>query len=230
MLLDQPDTRSTVAEHIASIQQQSERAGNVISRIRDFAKRSEPHCSTCDLPPLINDALELIRADLRRRNVTVKYRFPEPGLLGIQEPPLLVLADHVQIQQVLLNLISNACDAMQHLPVADRRVWIRCWRNSSLEDSDSFISSVQIQDDDEEDNVDSLIGVIVEVTDNGPGLDARDVSHLFDPFYTSKPQGMGLGLTICRDIVKAHQGTMQAGNKNNRGARFRFTLPCAGGN
>jgi len=230
LLLDQPDTRSTVGEHIASIQQQSERAGNIISRIRDFARRSEPHRSTCDLPPLINDALELIRADLRRRGVTVDFRLPEPGLMGTQEPPLLVLADHVQIQQVLLNLISNACDAMQHLPVADRRVWIRCWKNSSLEDSDSFISSVQIQDDDEDDNVDCLTGVIVEVTDNGPGLEVRNVSQLFDPFYTSKPQGMGLGLSICRDIVRSHHGTMQAGNKSRYGARFRFTLPCAGGN
>ena len=229
LLLDQSGTRSTVEEHITSIQQQSERAGNIISRIRDFARRSEPHRSTCDLHALITDALELIRADLRRRGVTVDFRLPEPGLMGTQERPLLVLADHVQIQQVLLNLISNACDAMQQLPVADRRIWIQCWERSTLEDSDSFVSTANSHDDDEVDEF-SLIGVIVEVTDNGPGLNPDAVSHLFDPFYTSKPQGMGLGLSICRDIVKSHQGTMQAGNKSRYGARFRFTLPCAGGN
>jgi|GEM_PF-3204681 PAS domain S-box-containing protein len=229
LLLDQPDTGSTVEKHIASIQQQSERAGNIITRIRDFAKRSEPHRSTCDLRALIADALELIRADLRRRSVTVEFHRPEPGLLGTEEPPLLVLADHVQIQQVVLNLVSNACDAMAHLPVADRRLWIRCWKKSSLEDSDSFISRAHARDDDEDDD-DLLIGAIVEVTDNGPGLDSNSVLHLFDPFYTSKPQGMGLGLSICRDIVKSHQGTMQAGNKHKYGARFRFMLPCGGGN
>lgn len=219
MLLERGDPDSTVEEHVAAIQRQSERAGNIITRIREFGRRTEPHRSTCDLRALINDALELSRADLRRRGVTVEFNSPEPRLL--------ILADHVQIQQVVLNLISNACDAMQELPPTDRQIWIRCWRISSLDDSDSFISSVQMSESSEPD-VAEVADTVVEVVDNGPGLDPEAVSHLFDPFYTSKLHGMGLGLSICRDIVKSHRGRIEAGNKTGRGARFRFTLPSSG--
>ena len=197
LLLGNEDVDSTVQHHIAAILQQSERAGNIISRIRDFARRTEPHRSTRDLRILINDALELSRADLRRRGVTIKFTSPEPTLL--------VLADHVQIQQVLLNLISNACDAMQELPAGDRRIWIRCWRDTWPNVADSFVSFATTTDE-SEDTENRAMMVVVEVADNGPGLDPNGVAHLFDPFFTSKPQGMGLGLSICRDIVKSHQG------------------------
>lgn len=218
LLLEQKDASNVIEEHVISIQEQSERAGNIITRIRDFARRSEPHRSTCDLRKLINEALELVRADLRRRGVTVEFASPEPTMF--------ILADQVQIQQVLMNLISNACDAMQELPVEDRRLWIRCWQTSRLDPSEGIDSSVRIRESAKPGGHYSG-RAHVEITDSGPGIDSNVLSHLFDPFYTSKPQGMGLGLSICRGILRSHQGRIDAGNTAERGARFRFTLPMA---
>lgn len=220
MLLGEEDSEAMIEEHVQAIQDQSERAGAIITRIRDFARRTEPHRSTCDLRKLVNDALELSRADLRRRAVTVEFASPEPTIF--------VLADAVQIQQVLMNFLSNACDAMHQQPADERRIWIRCGIDDTGVEPDGSDSSDSIP------IVASATGKRlkygrVEITDNGPGIDPDHISKLFDPFFTSKPQGMGIGLSICRDIIRTHRGSISAHQTADRGACFWFTLPSEGG-
>ena len=220
LLLNQDNSKDTIEEHIDAIQKQSERAGAIITRIRDFARRTEPHRSTCDLRKLVNDALDLSRADLRRRGVAVEFASPEPTVV--------VLADAVQIQQVLMNLLSNACDAMQDQPENERRVWIRCGKAEPSEDPESFDSSEFFHVSAISNEQPTSYGR-VEIIDNGPGIDPEHVRQLFDPFYTSKPHGMGIGLAICRDIIRSHRGSISAESAADRGACFWFTLPSKDG-
>jgi PAS domain S-box-containing protein len=192
MLADQPtpDLKKLRA-HLASITAQSARAGQILGRIRNFVKHSEDNRIDSDLVQLLADSLTLVRADLRSRRVIIQTDFPAQAAIAAVDP--------IQFQQVVVNLISNACDALESKPAENRRIWIRLTENES-----------QIQ---------------IEIIDNGPGLliDAED--QLFDPFYTSKANGMGMGLTICSDIIKSHFGTISADNAPNAGARFRITLP-----
>jgi two-component system, LuxR family, sensor kinase FixL len=184
-----------LSEYLASINQQSVRAGQILSRVRDFVRRSDDHRTLCDLTQLVTDTLALVRADLRSHHVTVATSFPDE--------PACVLADSVQIQQVIVNLISNACEVMESQAVARRNIWI------SLTVSNETVS--------------------VEILDSGPGLADNMQDQLFDPFYTSKNNGMGMGLTICNDIIKSHRGTITAANSQNHGASFRFCLPRPSG-
>jgi two-component system sensor kinase FixL len=117
----------------------------------------------------------------------------------LPDQTIQVLADSVQIQQVIVNLISNACDAMVSQPVFRRKLWIR------------------VADDKEQ--------PFIEILDNGPGLTDDTQDQVFDPFYTSKPNGMGMGLTICSDVVISHFGTITAENVPDHGALFRLSLP-----
>lgn len=192
MLAEQssPDLQK-LREHLASITTQSTRAGQILGRIRNFVKPSEDNRIDTELIQLSTDSLTLIRGDLRSRQVTIETDFPAQSVIATVDP--------VQIQQVIVNLISNACDALESQPVDKRRIWI------SLAENDEQI--------------------LAEIIDSGPGLliDAED--RLFDPFYTSKASGMGMGLTICSAIIKSHSGTITADNAPNGGARLRFTLP-----
>jgi len=137
--------------------------------------------------------LQLTRADLIGRGVTV-------SLSLVADSPL-VSADRVQLQQLILNLISNAADAMAANPPGHRRVHIQTTRHESC--------------------------VRASVRDEGGGL-PDDVERLFQPFYTTKPLGLGLGLAICRSIVAAHHGRLWAERHPERGAVFLFELPVAG--
>jgi PAS domain S-box-containing protein len=192
MLADQssPDLQK-LREHLASITAQSARAGQILGRIRNFVKPSEDNRIDTDLIQLFADSLTLVRGDLRSRQVTIETDFPAQSAVAAVDP--------VQIQQVIVNLISNACDALESQPLDKRRIWISFTENDEQ--------------------------ILTEIVDNGPGLliDAED--RLFDPFYTSKASGMGMGLTICSDIIESHSGTITADNAPNAGARFRFTLP-----
>jgi len=116
----------------------------------------------------------------------------------------LVTADRVQLQQVILNLIVNAIDAMSGVGDRPRELVV----SSGLSDPDD---------------------VFVEVRDSGPGLDPGNLNRLFDSFYTTKPDGMGMGLSISRSIVEAHDGRLWATPNEPHGAVFRFTLPVKGG-
>jgi signal transduction histidine kinase len=114
---------------------------------------------------------------------------------------MLVRGDRIQLQQVVLNLIVNAADAMAHLEKSQRKIVVRTAQNSDLAE--------------------------IEIVDNGPGIPVEKLGEVFEPFYTTKLNGMGMGLSIARTIVEAHDGEISVRNEAARGACFRITLPLA---
>jgi two-component system sensor kinase FixL len=181
---------------LADIVEEDKRAGEVIRRLRVLLKKGEVERQPLPLSEVVRDALELMRSDLVNRGVTLTAELP-PDL-----PP--AVGDRVQIQQVVLNLVANACDAMEILEPRDRRLDVRAETTEK--------------------------GCLrVSVADCGPGLPAGVVERVFDPFFTTKTHGMGLGLAVCRTIVAAHGGELGAAGNTGGGATFHFTLPAAGG-
>lgn len=178
-------------EILTDIVEDDKRAGMVIHRLRELLRKGRVQLRPLDLNGLVDDVLRLLRNELLHRGVTVS------ASLAAQVPP--VLADHVQMQQVLINLVMNACDAMDA---------VRGGRELRV--------STRVNDTD---------GVEVSVTDCGGGIAIADLEHIFEPFVTTKANGMGLGLSVCRSIVAAHGGKVWAENNTEAGATLRFTLP-----
>lgn len=170
--------------------QQAQHAGRIVARIREFLTRREPRHERCDLHEVILAALELLRRDCQRRGVTLDVNLA-PGVPA-------VLADAVLIEQVVINLVRNAADALQARE-AGRRITV------SSRVAGDFVR--------------------IDVRDNGPGLAGLRVEQLCAPFYSTKADGMGMGLAICRSIVEAHQGVLDASDAPNGGALFSFSLP-----
>lgn len=179
---------SDVMERIAA---QAERAGEVIRQIRHFARKEPPSLRPTRVRLILDTVLGLLRPEAERAAVT----------LVVDQPPAdyVVLAQEIQIEQVLLNLGRNAIEAMAGTP-GPRRLTL-----SASKDADGRIA--------------------LGVTDTGPGLPADIRERLFEPFVTSKPQGMGLGLSISAGIVEAHGSTFSVESEPGAGATFRFTLP-----
>ena len=169
------------------------RAGAVISRVRGLIRKGDSEPQLVLTNEVVGDVLELAHSDLIQRGVTVTTR------LGASLP--LVYADRVQLQQVLLNLVVNACEAMADTPVAERSLVIATHRRED--------------------------GVEITVTDHGTGIAPGALESVFDPFVTSKPHGLGLGLAICRSIVDSVDGRMWATNNDGRGATFHVRLAAA---
>src|SRR5512132_512219 len=182
-----------VREILNDIVTQDQRAGEVIHGLRVLLKKGEPqaHCDDVDLNEVIRDVVKLMRNDLINRNVTVDTDFAEnlPAVTG----------DRVQLQQVLLNLMLNGCDAMANNDSSERRLLIA----SQLENS----------------------AVRVSVTDRGGGIPEKNLEHVFERFFTTKKEGMGLGLSVCHTIIDAHRGKIWATNNAGCGATFHFRLP-----
>jgi signal transduction histidine kinase len=147
-----------------------------------------------DINEAIREVIVLTRGEALKAGVAVQMRLAE----GLP----LVQGDRVQLQQVLLNLILNAVEAMSSVDGARRELSISTERRGAEE-------------------------VLVAVRDSGPGIDPEHRERVFDSFYTTKPSGMGLGLSICRSIVDAHRGRLWADANEPRGAVFQFTLPAA---
>lgn len=186
-----------VREILADIVEEDKRAGEVIRRLRLLLKKGEVHYVPVGVNEIVKDALKLVRNDLLNQGVMVETT------LASNLP--LVQGDKVQLQQVLLNLIMNACDAMSGTPPVERRL---------------HILTEAVEGD----------GVGVSIRDRGRGIPAEDLEQIFTPFMTTKPQGMGLGLAVCRTIISAHGGEIWASNNNpDRGACVHFTLRPAGG-
>ena len=170
----------------------SRRAGDVIHGIHRFVRKGDDERHAVDLNEVIREVLRLLHSDLLGRSTTVEIH------LAANLAP--VSADPVHLQQVLLNLIMNSLEAMQHTPVPDRRISI------STAPDDGF--------------------VLVSVRDQGGGLPEVDPDKIFTHFFSTKPNGMGMGLTIVRSIVEGHGGELGAENVEG-GARFFFRLPVA---
>jgi C4-dicarboxylate-specific signal transduction histidine kinase len=167
------------------------RAGDVIKRIRALAKRQAPRKSWLDINETIIEVIALAQYQLRRNDIVLETQLAR----GLP----LVQGDKVQLQQLLLNLIVNAIEAMSGIAG-------RC--------HELTIVSASVAPD----------VVVVEVRDSGKGLDAEHAAHLFEPFYTTKAEGIGIGLSISRSIVEAHGGQLSAAANAPHGAVFRFSL------
>jgi PAS domain S-box-containing protein len=186
-----PDLEET-RQALARIVDSGIRAGDVLDRIRALIKKVPARTDRFDINDTILDVVALTRSELSSNRVSLQTEFAH-GL-----PP--VRGDRVQLQQVILNLIVNAIEALSGVSEGARELWISTEINASN-------------------------GAIVAVRDSGPGLDPASLEHLFDAFYTTKPSGMGMGLSICRSIVEAHGGRIWAEANVPQGAVFRFTLP-----
>lgn len=180
---------------LADIRHDDQRAGGVIDRLRALLKRRSFAPRMLSVSDELTNVAALARSDSSSRKVQ----------LEIDAPPDLptVMGDPVHLQQVLLNLILNAMDAAEDVPVARRRVTVRANRHGQGE-------------------------IEVAVSDSGPGIAPERLGRLFEPFFTTKANGMGIGLSISRAIIEAHGGRIWAENNAGVGATFRFTLPLAG--
>ncbi len=181
---------------LADIAAASHRAGEVINGIRGMARKGKSTRSRLNLNGVIGDTIRLVRSDILIRETTVVTDF-DSRLPDVE-------ADLVQIQQVLLNLIINALDAVSALPPAQRRIIISTRREEGP-------------------------CAEVSVRDFGTGLPTDGPEKVFDHFFSTKAEGMGMGLTIARSIVEAHAGTLGAEDAEGGGARFFFRLPAAQG-
>jgi PAS domain S-box-containing protein len=183
---------------------QAQRAGQIIQRIRSFVKRSEPNRTLSDVSVMVNEAVELAEIELRRRNVRLSH------YVAARLPKLMV--DPILIEQVLVNLLKNAAESIDHAkrPVARRSVELRVIPKQ----------------------VDEQPVVEFSVLDSGQGLAPEVMDRLYEAFFSTKAEGMGIGLNLCRTIVESHQGRMQAENIYNgtevAGCRFSFWIPLSG--
>jgi signal transduction histidine kinase/integral membrane sensor domain MASE1 len=168
------------------------RASDVIQRLRDMLRRGQIEMTTINLTAVIRDVADLVSSEAIIRNVALSLQF--------DREPVFVRGDRVQLQQVVLNLVQNAMEAMTDLDDRRGTVTVRC----------------QVKD--------GQIGV--SVRDSGPGLKAGAEDMIFEPFYTTKPGGMGMGLSIVRSIVEAHGGSIRAANDDVGGAILEFVLPA----
>lgn len=181
---------------------QAERAGQIIHRIRAFVKRSEPQRQAADARAIIDDAVELANIDLRRRKVQL-------NTYVAQRMPALY-CDPILIEQVVLNLVKNAAEAIDlaDMPPARRRIELRVVPRQTGEGE-----------------------AVVEfsITDNGPGMAGDVLGRIYEAFFSTKREGLGIGLSLCRSIIESHRGRLTAENLYNgelvSGCRFTFTLP-----
>jgi PAS domain S-box-containing protein len=187
----QPPDLGEIREAVGCVVGDVDRAGNIVARIREQIKKAPPRKERFDLNAAINEVIVLARSTTIRNGVSVQTRLANE-LLPIQ-------GDRVQLQQVVLNLILNAVEAMSSVETGARELLIST----------------------EQENM----GVLVAVRDRGPGIDATQLERVFEAFYSTKPSGVGMGLSICRSIIDAHGGRLWAEANQPRGAVFQFVLP-----
>jgi PAS domain S-box-containing protein len=188
-----PPDLAEVRQALEGIVKDGDRAGNVVSRIRDLVKKMPPRDAPFDINELLLEVVALTRSELLRNRVSLETR--------LQEGLPLSHGDRVRLQQAVLNLIFNAIEAMGGVDEGPRALLIKTEKQAP----------------------DRLL---IAVRDSGPELDAANLDRMFDAFYTTKPGGMGMGLSICRSVVEAHGGRLWATANVPRGATFQFTLPA----
>src|SRR5882672_4422836 len=181
-----------ILEILKDIVADDKRAGEVIKRLRTLFRKEEVRYRALEVNDVALDVLKMMRSDLLNRDVAVRTELAA-GLPQVDGDP-------VQLQQVLLNLVMNGCDAMDGVP-GERRLTLRTAAAAGGE-------------------------IEVSVTDRGRGIPPADLQRIFEPFVSTKTEGMGLGLAVCRTIVAAHAGRLWAANNRDGGASFHFTLPA----
>ena len=185
---------------------QAHRAGTIIQRIKSFVKRSEPQRKSCDISEIINDAVGLAEIEAHRHRLSINTQISE-NLPMIDLDPVLIL-------QVLVNLLKNSLDSVREAyPLSSR------WSASPVQisadlDTSTFPAMLRIQ-----------------VTDSGGGIAESVIERMFEPFFSTKSDGMGMGLNICRSVIESHQGRLWAKNKMDAeltklsGCTFTILLP-----
>jgi len=191
-LLRAPNVNHARADgNLVNLVTQIDHAAGVVRRMRDFLRRGHPHVSTLDGRGMLVDALILVRAEATAKKIEIELDVPS------ELPPLY--GDRIQLQQVVLNLVRNAMEALAGRTDGIVRLAVR--------------------------RLDSPDAVEVRVADNGPGIEAELAARLFEPLTTSKPDGLGLGLSICASIMQLHGGRIWLQSGAAGATEFRFSLP-----
>jgi C4-dicarboxylate-specific signal transduction histidine kinase len=173
----------------------TDRATQIVDRIRAFMTRRQSITATVAMNDLIHEVLALTRHEVLKEHISLRTELAADLRDTVGDP--------VQLQQVMVNLIVNAIDAMR-AQTADRRELLVCSRNDGPDE------------------------IIISVRDSGVGIEASRMDEMFAPFITTKPNGMGMGLAISRSIIEAHGGRIFAAPNPDRGATFRFSLSANG--
>jgi C4-dicarboxylate-specific signal transduction histidine kinase len=181
-----------VRELLEDIVRDEKRAANVINGLRAMLQQQETPMADIDLAQCIEEVFDLLHTEFVRHDVEVERML---------EPNLTIRANRTQIQQVLLNLMINALEAMTEQSIEARRLQVKAVRTDGK--------------------------VLVSVRDNGIGIAPDMLARVFDGFYTTKPQGLGVGLEVCRSILESHNGSIWAEANADRGVTFYFSLPLA---
>ena len=192
-LIDAADgDRAELQAAMEKCRAQAVRAGEIINRLRALIQRRAPELAWCDLNATIRQTLAWSEADVELAHVQVE--------LALTEPPPQVRVDRILIEQVILNLVQNAIDAMREVPPERRKLRIAC-----VGEADGAVK--------------------ISVSDQGEGISPAVAERLYSPFFTTRPNGFGLGLSICRSIVEMHGGRIWHGANADGGAAFHFVLP-----
>lgn len=188
-----PPNLAEAIEALGCVVRDADRSKDIVDRIRNHIKKAPPRIEPFDLNEAIGEVLVMVQNAIERNRVSVRTSL-------VDQMPR-VRGDRVQVQQVLLNLILNAVDAMSSAEEGARELTI------STEPSPTE-------------------GILVAVRDSGPGINPEHLDRIFNPFYTTKTSGIGMGLSICRSIIDAHGGRLWAEANQPRGAILQFTLPA----
>lgn len=189
----EPPVLKEVRQALGRVVEDGYRAGDVLGRIRAIVKNAPPRKEGVDINEAVREVMELTRREAVKNGVAVQ--------LDLADGLPLIEGDRVQLQQVLLNLIMNALEAMSGVSDRARELLIST-RNAEPG------------------------GVLVAVRDSGPGLAPAVAERVFTPFYTTKPSGLGMGLSICHSIIEAHGGRLWVNANLSRGVTFQFTVPA----
>jgi two-component system sensor kinase FixL len=162
-----------------------------MARLLNFARRTEPERRPFELHGILHEAIALADSQIGSDFVVVQKEFIDADVF--------LEVDRIQIQQVVVNLLQNACQALAMRPTADRRVTIGTADHADV--------------------------IEISVTDNGPGFANATATRLFEPFFTTRPEGSGMGLAISKSIIEAHGGRVWATSNPGAGAAFHFTIP-----
>ena len=189
---ESPDIKRAKAT-LNNIVQAGQRAGQIIESLWEISKKENRIRAPLSLNGLIREVLSFAETDLQGHHIAVRTTLDET----IPD----VLADRVQLRQVVLNLITNAVEAMTSVDANSRLMRLKTERDASK-------------------------NIVITVQDSGPGIDPQNIERIFDRSFTTKTQGMGMGLAICRSIIEAHNGRVWAEAGDHQGSLFRISLPC----
>jgi signal transduction histidine kinase len=198
MLANETPNVAGAADAARRLLRDGNRASEVITRLRALFSKKPSAAEPVDLNDAAREVIELSRSDLRRAHATLSVELPD-GL-----PP--VLGDRVQLQQVILNLLRNACDAMVNVTGRPKEIVVSTAREGSV-------------------GIDEHVRL--SVRDSGVGFGPAEADRLFEAFHSTKPDGMGIGLSVCRSIIENHRGRIWATPNDGPGVTFTFSIPVA---